>query len=65
MTTQENTTPAFNHEDAKAVITLIDVAARRGAILGEEMGDVAAMRRRFVQFFEILSPKIDKSKSDS
>ena len=62
---QENPIPTFGHEDARAVINLIDVVARRGAILGEELGDVALMRKRYVAFWESMAPKEDNLKKES
>ena len=43
---------ALNLNDFENVIRLIDMAAQRGAIRGEEMGVIGTLRSKFVSFLE-------------
>ena len=62
-TTQEN--PGLSLQDLAMTLLIIDTVSQRGAIKGEEMADVGALRNRIKAFLDYQNAQNQPPEEDS
>lgn len=55
---QQADEPQLSTQDLVMVVRLVDMAAARGAITGDDLEAVGGLRRRFVEFLRVNAPEV-------
>ena len=55
---EENAKAELSTQDLVMVVRLVDLAAARGALQGDDLEAVGGLRRRFVEFLQQNAPEV-------